>query len=75
MHADVVEASSGEGIATWIREVLTRMCPQDHIATWEQYVRNASEAHRHGDGMIRLGGITHVALARKTRMNTTPTNS
>ena len=67
MHADVVEAMSGEGIATWIRQVLGRMCPQGHISTWEQYVRNACEAHRQSDGIIRLGGITHVALARKAQ--------
>ena len=66
MEVAVVEADTGTGIALWARAVMGRWLnglPPEKLRDWETDFARAAEAYREG-GMIRLGGVTRIVVAR-----------
>ena len=59
----VVQAENSQDIVSWARAVLARWVPPGHEQAWEKSLGAAAERHR-TDGLIRLGGLTRLVLAR-----------
>jgi ubiquinone/menaquinone biosynthesis C-methylase UbiE len=69
MDIPVVQARDGKGIVAWVRELggpvvqlTVEMSPHDQQA-WEKDLAAEVERHRTG-GMVSLGGVTRITLAR-----------
>lgn len=63
----VVEAETGAGIVDWVQVVLSRLAeliPESQRARFEQELAAEAELHRR-DGLIRLGGLTRLVVARR----------
>ena len=69
MHVDVFEARTVAEVVEWLRplglEPLLRDLPDAAVRQWEQDLGEAL-AHDRTDGMLRLGGITRLVVARRS---------